>query len=273
MASVPVHNRAAATRDRTISLTSWVLASLPVALGAIAIVALVARVPLAGVLGALARPVVQQALVVSLETTLVSAVIIVLTGTPLALLLARRFRGRDALEAFISLPVVLPPVVAGFALLLAFGRLGLLGHALSVLGIEVAFTTAAVVLAQTFVAGPLYVIAAKNAFERINPDVLDAAATLRASPVYAAMRIVLPPALPALGAALALAWARALGEFGATITFAGNLPGVTQTMPIAVYVASEYDLDAAIAIALVLVAVSLVVLLASRTLQARSAAQ
>jgi len=264
---------AAAARDGFAALAGSVFAALPLALIAIAIVALLARAPFASVTGALARPVVQQALAVSLGTTLVSAIAILLTGTPLALLLARRFPGRDALEAFITLPVVLPPVVAGFALLLAFGRFGLLGHALSVLGIEVPFTTAAVILAQTFVAAPLYVIAAKNAFERIDPDVLDAAATLRAAPVYAGLRIVLPSTAPALGAALALAWARALGEFGATITFAGNMPGVTQTLPIAVYISGQSDLDAAIAISIALVAVSLVVLLASRGLQARAASR
>ena len=263
----------AATRDQTIALASYVLAGLLVALAAVALFSLVARAPLAGVLGALGRPVVYQALGVSLGTTLVSVVVIVVTGTPLALLLSRRFPGRDALEAFVSLPVVLPPVVAGLGLLLAFGRLGLLGRALSVLGIEVPFTTTAVVLAQTLVAAPLYVIAAKNAFERIDPDMLDAAATLRASPAYAMLRVVLPPAAPALGAALALAWARALGEFGATITFAGNLPGITQTMPIAVYVAGQTDLDAAIAISIVLVTLSLVVLLVSRGLLTRTTIQ
>ena len=266
-------NNAAAMRDRSIALAACVLAGLLLALAAVAILSLIARAPLAAVVGALGRPVVYQALAVSLSTTLVSVVIIVLTGTPLALLLSRRFPGRDALEAFVSLPVVLPPVVAGLGLLLAFGRFGLLGRFLSVVGIEVPFTTAAVVLAQTLVAAPLYVIGAKNAFERVDPDTLDAAATLRASPVYAALRLVIPPAAPALGAALALAWARALGEFGATITFAGNLPGVTQTMPIAVYVAAESDLDAAIAIALVLIVVSLVVLLASRALQVRATLQ
>jgi molybdate transport system permease protein len=272
MASGFVRSRGAALRDRSIALVGFVLAGLLVALAAIAIVALVVHAPLAGVLGALFRPVVQQALVVSFETTLVSAVVIALAGTPLALVLARSFPGRDALEAFVSLPVVLPPIVAGLALLLAFGRMGLLGHALSAWGIEVPFSMAAVVLAQTLVAAPLYVIAAKNAFERIDPDMLDAAATLRASPAYTALRVVLPPALPALGAALALAWARALGEFGATITFAGNLPGVTQTMPIAVYVSGQSDLDAAIAIALVLVFVSLAVLLGARLLRARTLA-
>jgi len=196
-------------------------------------------------------------------------VLIVAAGTPLALLLARHFKGRELLEAFVGLPVVLPPVVAGLALLLAFGRMGLLGHAMYAFVIGLPFSMAAVVIAQVVVAGPLYVIAARNAFERTDPDLIDAAATLRASFTYTAMRVIIPPALPALGAALALAWARALGEFGATITFAGNLPGVTQTMPIAVYIEAEDNLSAAIALALILLFVSFLVLAASRWLQAK----
>jgi molybdate transport system permease protein len=262
----------AALRDGTLATVSTVFAALFLAVVAVTIVALLAHAPAAGIIAALKRDVVRQALAVSLVTTLASAVIIVAVGTPLALLLARPFAGREFLEAFVGLPVVLPPVVAGLALLLAFGRMGLLGHALRAFGIELSFSMAAVVMAQTLVAAPLYIIAAKNAFERTDPDLIDAAATQRASFTYTALRVILPPALPALGAALALAWARALGEFGATITFAGNLPGVTQTMPIAVYIEGQADLDAAIAISLILLAVSFVVLAGSRVLQARAAA-
>ncbi len=270
MASAAVPNRSSAQlRDATLSISAAVLAALFLGLVAVALVALVVHAPAAGILAALNREVVRQALLVSLETTALSALIIVVTGTPVALLLARDFRGRTLLEAFVSLPVVLPPVVAGLALLLAFGRMGLLGHALRAFGIELPFTLAAVVMAQTLVAAPLYIIAAKGAFEQTDPEMLDAAATLRSSWSYTALRVVIPPVLPALGAALALAWARALGEFGATITFAGNLPGVTQTMPIAVYIEGQSDLDAAIAISLILLAVSFGVLAASRYLQAR----
>jgi molybdate transport system permease protein len=260
----------AALRDGALATVATVFAALFLAVVAVSIVALVAHAPAAGIVAALQRDVVRQALAVSLVTTLASAIIIVAVGTPLALALARPFAGREYLEAFVGLPVVLPPVVAGLALLLAFGRMGLLGHALRAFGIELPFSMAAVVMAQTLVAAPLYIIAAKNAFERTDPDLIDAAATLRASFTYTALRVILPPALPALGAALALAWARALGEFGATITFAGNLPGVTETMPIAVYVEGQADLDAAIAISLVLLAVSFVVLAGSRVLQTRA---
>jgi len=261
----------AVLRDSAVSISSAAFGALFLAIVAVAILALIAHAPAAGIIDALRGDVVRQALGVSFVTTLISAVLILAAGTPLALLLARRFRGRELLEAFVGLPVVLPPVVAGLALLLAFSRMGLLGRALHAFGIELPFSMAAVVIAQVVVAAPLYIIAAKNAFERTDPDVIDAAATLRASFTYTALRVIVPPALPALGAALALAWARALGEFGATITFAGNLPGVTQTMPIAVYVVGQTDLDSAIAISLILLVVSFVVLAASRMLQAKVA--
>ena len=270
MASAPILNRSAALRDGSLATVSTVFAALFLAFVAVAIMALVANVPTADIIATMQRAVVRQALVVSFESTLASAIIIVAVGTPLALLLARPFRGRELLEAFVALPVVLPPVVAGLALLLAFGSRGLLGHTLQVFGLHVTFTIVAVVMAQTIVAAPLYIIAAKNAFERIDPDLIDAAATLRASFTYTALRVIVPPALPALGAALALAWARALGEFGATITFAGNLPGVTQTMPIAVYIEWESDYHAAITISLILLLVSFAVLAGSRMLQARA---
>ena len=259
----------AALRDSTVGLTSAAFAVLFLAVVAVAILGLAAHAPAAGIIAALNREVVRQALAVSFITTLVSAALIIAAGTPLALLLARRFRGRELLQAFVGLPIVLPPVVAGLALLLAFGRMGLLGRALSAFGIDLPFSMAAVVIAQVVVAAPLYIIAARNAFEQTPTDVIDAAATLRASFTYTALRVIVPPALPALGAALALAWARALGEFGATITFAGNLPGVTQTMPIAVYMVGDEDLDASIAISLILLLVSFVVLAGSRLLQRR----
>ncbi|MBC5824911.1 MAG: molybdate ABC transporter permease subunit [Candidatus Eremiobacteraeota bacterium] len=233
---------------------------------ALTLFALLVHSPVVKIVSALHREVVLQALVLSLRTTLVCAVVIVIVGTPLAALLARPFAGRAAVETLITLPIVLPPVVAGLALLLAFGRAGLLGKALAVFGLELPFTTAAVVLAQIFVAAPLYIIAAKDAFARADPDWTDAAATLGASPAYVFMRIIMPPAFPALLSGLALASARALGEFGATITFAGNLPGVTQTMPVAVYMAAQGDMDSSIAIAVVMLAISYGALLGVRLL-------
>jgi molybdate transport system permease protein len=262
--------RAAAARDGLLNALSLGLAAIFVATIIVALVALFTHAQVRAVMNEFQNPIVRQALVVSLETTAVAAVAIALFGTPLAALLARPFPGRAVLETIVTLPIVLPPVVAGLGLLLAFGRMGLLGHALRAAGIELPFTTAAVVLAQVFVAAPLYIVTAKNALERIDPDMLDAATTLRASTVYTMLRVAIPPALPALGAGLALAWARALGEFGATITFAGSLPGVTQTMPIAVYTEGQTSIETAIAIAIALLTVSFVVLLAARLLSART---
>lgn len=258
-------------RDGALTWGAVVLGGVFVGFIALALAGLVLHSPPALVLAQFAQPVVYQALGVSLLTTAVSAVIIVLVGTPLAAVLSRPFRGRTLLETFVMLPIVLPPVVAGYALLLAFGRAGLLGGALGSVGIHLPFTTIAVIMAQTLVAAPLYVIAAKNAFERADPELLDAAATLRASPAYTFVRVVLPTTLPALGAGLALAWARALGEFGATITFAGNLPGVTQTMPVAVFMAGQDDPNAAIALAVALVALSFAVLIGARRFANRTA--
>jgi len=230
------------------------------------VAALLVHLPVASLADMMHREVVVQALRLSFETTVAAAALTVIGGTPLAALLAREFRGRDAFASLVTLPLVLPPVVAGLGLLLAFGRAGLLGHTLDAFGMHVPFSTFAVVLAQTFVAAPLYVNAARAAFERTDREALDAAATLRASPVYAFCRVTLPPALAALGAGITMSAARGLGEFGATITFAGNLPGVTQTMPLAAYVAAQSDMDAAVAISVVLACASYGALLAAGAL-------
>jgi molybdate transport system permease protein len=206
-----------------------------------------------------------QAIQISIVTTCASTLLTVLFGLPVAYVLARgHFRGRGVLETLVTLPTVLPPVVAGVALLLAFGRMGLVGHYLNLFGITIPFTTPAVILAQIFVAGPFFVNSAKAGLSQLDRRYELAAYTLRASPLYTFFRVVLPLIQPALFAGIGLTWARALGEFGATITFAGNFPGVTQTLPIAVYIASESDLHRAIAIAIVLLAVSFGVLLALR---------
>ena len=246
----------AVVRDTTLGVAALALSVAFVAFTSIALLALVLRVTPPAYVAAMHNPIVSEALWLSLRTSLASALIIAVCGTPLAALLSQPFRGRAALETLITLPVVLPPVVGGLALLLAFGRAGLLGHALHVLGVELPFTTAAVVLAQTFVAAPLYIAVAKSAFARTDQRLIDASATLRASKTYTFARVIIPPAVPALAGGLALAWARALGEFGATIMFAGNLPGVTQTMPVAVYVTTQTDLQAAIAVAVVLMVLS-----------------
>ncbi len=211
------------------------------------------------------QPDVFQALQLSLLTTTLSAVVAILFGLPVAYVLARiEFPGRKVLETLVTLPTVLPPVVAGVALLLAFGRAGLIGRYLDMLGITIPFTMVAVVMAQTFVAAPFFINSTKAGLEQLDSRYEMAAYTLRASPFYAFRRVVLPLIRPALLSGIGLSWARALGEFGATITFAGNYPGTTETMPIAVYIASESDLDKSIALSVVLLAVSFAILLALR---------
>ena len=229
------------------------------------IAALVLRVPTGQLLRRLADPEVLEALRLSLVTSLAATVAVALLGLPVAYLLATRtFPGKRFLEVLIDLPMVLPPTVAGVGLLLAFGRNGLAGGALGALGLSLPFTTLAVVVAQVFVAAPFFIAATRAGLSEIDQRYLDAAATLRASPVRTLFRIMLPLAFPSLLAGAAMTWARALGEFGATITFAGNMPGVTQTMPLAVYIALQSDLDAAVAMSVLLLALSLAILLAIR---------
>ncbi|HEU5432387.1 MAG TPA: ABC transporter permease [Thermomicrobiales bacterium] len=208
----------------------------------------------------------RQALGLSLGTSAVSMAVIVALGTPLAWGLARRpFPGRRLVDAMVDLPVVLPPAVAGIALLMAFGRYGVVGRWLDAAGIGVGFTTAAVVLAQIFVAAPFYVRAAAGGFARIEREIEEAAADLGASPSRVFWTITARLALPSLLAGVVLAWARALGEFGATIMFAGNFPGVTQTMPLAIYATfGAGDLPTALLLSLALLVVSLAVLAGAR---------
>jgi molybdate transport system permease protein len=217
--------------------------------------------------GYLASPIVVEALRLSMLTTLFTLAVTVLLGTPLAYLLARyRFPGRDVLDTLVDLPMVLPPAVAGVALLMTLGRRGALGPALSAFGIEIGFTTAAVVLAQLFVAAPFYVKAAKAGFETVDTELEYVSASLGVSAPRTFWRVTIPLALPALLGGAVMTWARALGEFGATIMFAGNFTGRTQTMPLAIYVAMERDLGAALVLAALLVLASFVVLLAFKTL-------
>ena len=233
------------------------------------IAALVVRAVLDGSLvTAAGMPVVVNALVLSLCTTTISLVVMVLLGTPLALLLARRrFRGSLLLETVIDLPIVLPPSVAGLALLLLLGRNGVLGAPLHALGIELPFTTAAVVVAQSFVAAPFFIRSARTGFAGVDHDLEDAARVDGASELALFRRITVPLASSALAAGLVMAWARALGEFGATIMFAGNVEGHTQTLPLVVY--SEFqagNLDTSVAAAAILVLAAFGVLVAVRLL-------
>lgn len=264
--ATPSRNAALSGRRRLVpglaAAFAWVAVVLLIILLVLPLVALVLRVPAGSLVSRLADPVIQQALRLSLVATLSATIIIVLLGLPTAYLLAtREFPGKRLVETLIDLPMVLPPTVAGLALLLAFGRAGLAGRALQVFGIELPFSTLGVVVAQTFMAAPFFINTARAGFTAVDRRYLEAASTLRASEFYRFCHIMLPLAFPSLLAGATMAGARALGEFGATITFAGNLPGATQTMPLAVYVAMQTDLGAAITLSLLLVIIAMVLLL------------
>jgi len=224
------------------------------------------QTPWGHLLAELTTPRVLEALRLSLVCSVGAVAVSLLLGVPLAFLLARvEFPGRNFVRALTTLSMVLPPVVGGVALLLAFGRRGLVGRWLDeAFGITLPFTTAGAILAEAFVAMPFLVISTEAGLRAMDRRYEDAAATLGAGRWTTFRRVTLPLIAPSLGAGVALCWARALGEFGATITFAGNLPGVTQTMPLAVYIALETDLQAAIALSLVLLVVSLAVLISLR---------
>jgi molybdate transport system permease protein len=240
-------------------------AALLLALLTLPIAALFARVPPLDLLARMGAPLVREAMWLSLRTSAAATAAVVVLGVPLAYLLASRpFPGRRLVEALVDLPMVLPPTVAGVGLLLAFGRAGLVGRWLTPLGISIPFTSLAVVLAQAFVSAPLFVNTCRAGFEAVDARYVAAAATLRAGPLFTFRHVVLPLSLPSLLAGAAMTWARALGEFGATITFAGNFPGRTQTMPLAVYIALQTDLEAAVALSVLLVAVSFALLFALR---------
>lgn len=203
-----------------------------------------------------------QALVLSLQTTLVSLAITVVFGTPLALWVAKStFRGKRFLEVALQMPIVSPPAVAGVGLLLIFGSAGLLGETFSVFGVSVAFTVAAVVMAQTFIAAPFYIMMARQAFEAVDDELLVVSRTLGVTPWRTFWRVMVPLSLPGLLSGAALSLARALGEFGATIVFAGNLPGSTQTMPLAIFTVMQSDFEVAVSISALLLSVAFILLL------------
>ena len=256
---------------RAQGLAITLLGALLVAFLVLPLLALFVGTPLADLAAGLKHPLVWPALRLSLVTTTVSLAIIVLLGTPLAWALARsQHRSARVLETVLQLPIVVPPSVAGVALLFAFGRRGLLSGWLYAEGWSVAFTTAAVVLAEVFVSAPFYVQAATSAFRRVDPRLLLVARTFGASPLRVFLRVGVPLAAPGLVAGAALSWARALGEFGATLMFAGNLEGRTQTLPLAIYTALESDIRAAQALSMVLVAAALALLLSVRALTQRA---
>lgn len=247
---------------------------VPVAIAAVGALALltvpllglVVRAPWSSIGESLGRPGLREAMRLSLVCSLGATVISTVLGVPLAWALARiEMPGRSLLRALATLPVILPPVVGGLALLLVLGRNGIIGrHLDSWFGVRLPFTTVGAMLAETFVAMPFLVLSLEGAFAGADRDVEEAAETLGASPWTVLRRVTLPAVRPSLVAAGALCWARALGEFGATITFAGSFPGRTQTMPLAVYQAFETDPPSAIVLSLVLVAISLTVLVSLR---------
>ena len=229
------------------------------------LIGLLVRAPWRSLPQLLADQSVRQALRLSLMSATLATVFSLMVGVPLAWVLARRrFPGRRLVRALVLLPLVLPPVVGGVGMLYAFGRRGVLGPALGAVGISLPFSTAGVVLAEAFVAMPFLVITVEGALAGSDQRYEEAAATLGASDWTTFRRITLPLIGPSVAAGAVLCFARALGEFGATITFAGNLPGTTQTMPLAVYVALETNPEAALALALVLLAVSILILVALR---------
>jgi molybdate transport system permease protein len=239
----------------------WLL-SLPLIIFlAFPLVAMLLRISPSALLAHLFQPQVAQAIALSIVTTSTTLLITLIIGTPVGYLLARKeFRGRQLLDTLIDLPMVLPPAVAGIALLLAFGRRGILGQYLDDIGIHIAFTQIAVIMAQIFVAAPFYVKSAATGFAAIDPELEQAAALDGASGLQVFRLMTVPLAWTALLSGAVMTWARALGEFGATIIFAGNFPGRTQTMPLAIYLGFELDLNIALTLSVILLVVSFLVL-------------
>lgn len=235
------------------------LISLPV-------LSVIVRAPWTSLGGIFDDPAIRQSLALSLTTSLIATGLSLCFGVPIAAILARTTsRGFGLLRAVVTLPIVLPPVVAGVALLLAFGRGGLFGQYLwQWFGVQLPFTSAAVVVAQTFVSMPFLVITIEGALRSSDTDLEDAAASAGATRLQILRLVTLPTVAPSIAAGAVLAWARALGEFGATVTFAGSFPGRTQTLPISVYYALETNPDAAIALSLLMIAIAVTVLVALR---------
>jgi len=256
MSNVPLKESGSLLRPR------WqiLLASLPLVLFLlIPLAGLILRVSPSNVMSTIMQPQVVQAIRLSVTTTVITVLLTLFFGTPVAYTLARKkFVGRTMLDALIDMPVVLPPSVAGVALLIAFGRRGFLSPLFG--GLEIPFTETAVVLAQLFVASPFYIKSAAAGFASVNRELEHAAAVDGASRLQIFRTIILPLSLPAIVGGVVMTWARALGEFGATIIFAGNYPGRTQTMPLAIYIGFEIDLNIALVLALILLVISFFVL-------------
>jgi len=254
-------------RQEVLPRSVW-LASIPLALYiCVPLLALLFVVPPTDLARHLASPMAVRALWLTLKTTAIATLLVVVLGTPLAFMLARgSFRGRGLLDTLMDLPITVPPVVAGVALLLAFGRRGLIGRQLDVYGVQIAFTSVAVVMAQLFIASPFFVKAASAGFEAVDARLEAAARTLGASRWRVFWTISVPLARPALLSGVVLAWARALSEFGATMMFAGNFPGRTQTLTLAVMSALESDLETAVAVSVLSLALAVTALLGAKWL-------
>ncbi len=260
--------RAAVRTGAASGLPRWIYlpAAVTAAFIVLPLVAMILRVDRTSFLSLITSESSLTAMGLSLRTALASTVLCVLFGTPMALVLARSTRrGLTVLRSFVLLPLVLPPVVGGIALLSAFGRRGLLGQTFELIGVRIAFSTTAVVLAQTFVAIPFLILSLEGALRTAGRRYEAVASTLGARPTTVLRRVTVPLVLPGLVSGAVLAFARALGEFGATLTFAGSLQGVTRTLPLEIYLQREQDADAAIALSLVLVVVAVVIVVATRT--------
>lgn len=262
--------KASGSSAEAIPIGLWIGSAALVLYIALPLLALLLVVSPGALVRHLGSEIALRALWLSLETTFFATFLAVLLGTPLAYLLARgSFRGRELLDTLVDLPITIPPVVAGVALLLAFGRRGLLGQKLDVIGLQIPFTSLAVVMAQLFIASPFFVKAARAGFAGVDARLEGAARTLGATRWRVFWTITVPLARPALLSGLVLAWARALSEFGATMMFAGNFPGRTQTLPLAVMTALESDLETAVAVSALSLVLALLALLTAKRLAGR----
>jgi len=253
--------------DVRLGLPGWIF--VPAAVGAVFVVlplvAILLRIEWTDFVPLVTSESSRTALLLSMKTAAISTLLCVVFGVPMALVLARtEFTGLSVLRALVLLPLVLPPVVGGIALLYTFGRLGLIGEHLEAWGISIAFSTTAVVLAQTFVSLPFLVVSLEGALRTSGRDYETVAATLGAKPTTVLRRVTVPLVLPGLVSGAVLAFARALGEFGATLTFAGSLEGKTRTLPLEIYLQRETDADAAVALSLLLIVVAAVIVVAAR---------
>ncbi len=260
------------SRIREVALKAGLALMLILAMAFIAlpVVALFLKSPLDTTLRSLHDPMVMDALRLSLMTSTITTITVVIMGTPIAYVSARfQYFGKELADSLIDLPVIMPPAVAGIALLMAFGRMGIVGQYLNGFGISIAFTTLAVIIAQVFVSSPFYIRQARTSIEDVDLAFENAARTLGASRVYTFFHVIIPIAMNGLVSGAIMAFARSLGEFGATIMFAGNFQGRTQTMPLAIYTAMQGDLDVSLCLAIILVAFSFMVIFLVKTLTRR----